>query len=121
MTDQPEPSADAGAVAELETTGEVLLDVTPAAMKMVLEIRNQEDEPENTALRVEVAGVAGAEHAITEQRLGAFRLADIAERGRPAVGPRPAGCRPKADLAVDNLHLNVGEREPSSGTYWVVE
>lgn len=59
-TDTSSPGAAATDV--LETTGEVLLDVTPVAMKMVLEIRNQEDDPENTALRVEVAGVSGVEY-----------------------------------------------------------
>ncbi len=46
----------------LETTGEVLLDVTPAAMSTVLGIRAQEEDPEGTALRVEVIGVSGVEY-----------------------------------------------------------
>ncbi|MEE9416836.1 MAG: NifU family protein [Acidimicrobiales bacterium] len=46
----------------LETKGDVLLSVSDAAMKMVLEIRDKEDEPENTGLRVEVAGVNGIEY-----------------------------------------------------------
>ncbi len=63
-SDSTEPSTETSAAATdvLETTGDVLLDVTPAAMKMVLDIRNQEDEPEQTALRVEVAGVSGVEY-----------------------------------------------------------
>ncbi len=57
-----EPAEGQAAEQVLETTGEVLLDVTAAAMTMVLEIRNQEDEPDKTALRVEVSGVSGVEY-----------------------------------------------------------
>jgi Fe/S biogenesis protein NfuA len=62
-TETGSPTGDAAADVDGATTGaaEVVMTITEGAMATVLGIRDQEDDPEQLALRVEITGARGAE------------------------------------------------------------
>ncbi len=52
-----------GGPGETVREGEVVLDVSPEALELVLEIRSAEPDPEALALRVAITGISGSEFA----------------------------------------------------------
>lgn len=54
-------SRPSGTLTAAETSGEVILGISPRALATVLEIRATEDDPEGLALRVEITGKRGVE------------------------------------------------------------
>jgi Fe/S biogenesis protein NfuA len=54
---------DAEATTTDPVAGEVVLEVTPDALESILAIRDQEDDADTLALRVEITGINGADYA----------------------------------------------------------